>query len=207
VLLVAVFCTLVYADYALTLAGARLYESRSKQFVEVPSYELNPYWRDVVERGRYWHPRLIRAFAVYALIVVLLCVPRWMAVAGHVPSTLDWFGVYACVTVAALLSRHVSVIASHLQNIAVARGLMRPELLTGHLVQSAQFTYGRTRIMYWYQALVLAVLAALEPSPVTVGFVLGPLLLVLNLRQMEQRSAKAAAAASQKTAEAPSTEE
>ncbi len=65
-------CALMYLDYALTVYGQKLYVARGRQFVEMESYELNPMWRDIVEKQLYWHPRVLYLFVRMVALAALL---------------------------------------------------------------------------------------------------------------------------------------
>jgi hypothetical protein len=200
VVLGVVLCALMYGDYALTIVGARLYQQRMRQFTEVPSYELNPFWWGAVARGRLWHPRLLYAFALCAVFAVLPQCPKWIwgAMVGPSDPFLDalfrFFAGYCTVFAVAFLSRSALLNVAHLQAIVTAQRLLSPELLSGRTSLSWKFVYGRARIAYWGQALILGVVALLAPSLTTLGLALGPVLLVLNIRQMEIRAARLTAA-------------
>ena len=81
-------CALMYLDYALRVYGQKLYVARGRQFVEMESYELNPMWREIVEKQLYWHPRALYLFAPmvtigFAIGPILLLQAIWSMQRRH----------------------------------------------------------------------------------------------------------------------------
>jgi hypothetical protein len=200
-LLALLFCALFYADYALTILGQRLYLAKAREVQEFEAYELNPLWRETVEKSRYWSWRLWRGFLPMVLMAGCLWCLGWLAGLmvgqGERPGR-DWFAVgalwYRDAFCAAVISRSLVVIGMHLRNIALFARYLAPEYVSGKLTLTSRYSYAVSRIHALTLAVPLAALAILEPTPVTVGFALGPLVLAANLRRMEARNARQAAA-------------
>jgi hypothetical protein len=193
-LLALLFCGLFYADYALTIRGQRLYLTRAREYQEFEAYELNPIWRETVEKGGYWSWRLWRGFVPMVLIALCLWYLGWYArfatgIGWRAAASLGFRDAFG----AALISRSLILIGMHLRNIAIFSRYLAPEYVSGKLTLTAGYSYAITRIQALTLALPLAALAIMDPTPLTVGFFLGPLLLALNVRRMEARNARQAA--------------
>ena len=189
-------CGLFYADYALTIWGQKLYLAFGREHQVHEAYEMNPDWRDAVAQGRYWHPRLLVAFALYTVIAGLL----WaMAAVVSWGPDLGLGGAMALAIrdamLAVVISRSLVIIGLHLRNIVTYSRLMGADFVTGCTTYSAAFSYAMLRAHALIASLPFAVLFALQPTAVHAGFALGPASLILQVRRMEEKHRKLAAPA------------
>ncbi len=167
----------------MSIYGHKLYLRSGRQFQVFEHYELNPIWREVVEQGRYWSPRLLLRFApcvvlaglVWFLPVYLKLYLTWLE-RPYVEPLIAGARIFCWVLLAAVVSGFLVVLAVNLESIVVHARLMRPGLASGQVRYSAEFGYARARLRMFAFAGVCSLLAVLQPTPVTIGFALGPLM-------------------------------
>jgi hypothetical protein len=125
-ILAAAICALVYiSDYVLTLQGARLYREVGRKYMRFAHYELNPAFREDIEKERKVSPKFIVSLVWTAGLV-------WLVV-----SVSPWIELKELVLGAFYLSE-LAIHMRHLRNIAVFRSMRIEDAYSGHL-QSASF--------------------------------------------------------------------
>ncbi|TMA71166.1 MAG: hypothetical protein E6J67_23520 [Deltaproteobacteria bacterium] len=60
----AIWAALYSSDYILTHLGRRLYGALQGRYIQIESYELNPFWQKTIEAGRWWSTRFAVALTL-----------------------------------------------------------------------------------------------------------------------------------------------
>ncbi len=156
---------LMLADYALTILGAKWGEAYRRHFTS-PTYELNPRWRESVARGQWVNPRHLLLVILTTLLFWLSS--GWMPPAGFALLLGVAYGIFG-----ALLGRHLG-------NLLLFRYVNRHrEEISGQVSLGLPLVMKISQANYTGMLLPFAFLAALTPSPYTLGFLLGLLGLIL----------------------------
>jgi hypothetical protein len=174
-LMAAVLSALWLLDYALTHVGYAVYCRHARSVVQVEAYELNSFWRDLVEQQRFFHPRMLVVLPLFALLGWLLAyVPRPFAQAGF----------------AAVIAVNLYITACHIANIASFRFLYGTEL-QGRLRTTVCASAWRHVLQLLGAILLVGFVAISAPSPAAIGAVCGLLLLMVRFIVLALRSRRA----------------
>ena len=167
-----VYLTIVIAiflgvlDHFLTIKGYRLYKQGYIQYVELRYYELNPLWRENIEKSEYDY----KHFLLWILIGILI----------YVIYILDINAFYFIQ--GAILSLYIVVNARHIKNLVVFSAVKKnPALLSGKLKTTYLFSLKNASAEMFGILIVLLFLFVFSPSFFTFGVVVGPLFILLNI--------------------------
>ena len=162
---IALLPLLMIADYMLTIYGQKQSLRVYRNHFVVDTYELNPRWREDVERQRWFNPRhLTTVFVATAAIFTLdyLLVEEWPIELGF----------------ALLVGVWAAIIGSHLTNALIFHYVNRnPEIVSGEVRLSHRFVTRISQFTYIGFALPTLAAAAVAPSLYTAGIAGGVLLL------------------------------
>jgi hypothetical protein len=154
-----IWVVLVIGDYYLTLVGAKL--AREQQILEVDgSYELNPHFRDDIDRRRRFSSRLLVSILFWGAALTVL---------GYA-----WPATGFLVAAGFLIVVELGIYVRHFDNIGTYRMLVRHrDSAVGYVRWSRPFVYRRSSMNSWTMGAFLLVLAALTGSPMLLGGALG----------------------------------
>ncbi len=165
-------------DYWLTIYGALLYRAVGHRFVEFSgSYELNPVFQRVVDRGQWISRRFILTLLAPAALFWLLAVL----------DTSDHLCVLDPVLGAVIFTR-VGVITLHLTNIWLFRRADRyPGAVTGHIRYDRPTTLLISALRYAFLGAVVGIAACIAPNGFLIGGAGGFLMLALMLFRLARK--------------------
>jgi hypothetical protein len=169
-----VIASLMFIDYALTLAGQAMYRRRYSEFVRIESYELNPVLAASIDAGRYSARHLVSVVAVVTCIEAI----GWLVARYDDPHARGTFGLFQGL----LLSMFVCILGRHLQNLLVFWAVARdPSLLSGQLHMTMRYTQRAGLAAQLGVALLGVLVVAGQPTWFTLGVALGTWLLALTM--------------------------
>jgi len=171
------FSALIYAIFAQAVTGAKLYRDHARQYQVIASPESSPVLREIVAgrvHGRWLRKGLVPSGAL-ALTLWMIGTIGHMAPEAVAPTWLAIRDSAFC----AIVSLMLAGLAAQIRTISAFRA-MKLSPPTGQIHLDA--TYGRSvlQTQCLVEAMILAAVALFAPSPVTIGFALGPLLLALG---------------------------
>jgi hypothetical protein len=152
---------LMFADYVLTILGAKSAAVVYRNHFTMPSYEMNPVWRKSVDTLRWFNPR--HAALVVLIGAGLVFLDRSAMPDDALELTLGMlFGVYG------------AVCGRHLTNLMLFRYLNRhPDEISGQVQLSMRLVLKMSQFTYLGMIPVFVVVAILAPMTYTVGVLLG----------------------------------
>ncbi len=158
---------LMLADYVLTVAGVHWRLRVYSRHFKTEHYELNPVWQKAMQRPRWFNPRHLLLTAAFTAALAALIE------AGGVDDRIADF------VVGALYGAFGSVIGRHLANLWQFAYLGRhAEALSGEVAISHDYVLTLSAAQYLGTVLPLGLLAALAPSPLSLGALSGAVLLL-----------------------------
>ena len=172
---IAILITLMFLDYFLTLKGFKLYKKRYSKYVEVESYELNPKLKYYIKEGKYSFGHLMGVILVSAIVYGFHYIGR---------NNLLGLGMWVFFLIQGMLfSIFVYLNSIHIQNIIIFNAVNKnPSMLSGKLKRKYLFSLkaGSARALEVF--LILLFVFIMVPNSFTLGFALGPLVMLLKLR-------------------------
>ncbi len=182
---------LMFADYALTILGAKNSAAVYRNHFTTASYELNPLWRKSVDQVRWFNPRHI---ALVALVTVLLILMD--QVAAILP--FDTFKI----VLGMLFGVFGSVCGRHLTNLLLFRYLNRhPHEISGQVQFSMKLMLKMSQFNCIGLIPLFVIVVTLVPNRYTLGVLIG-LVTVVFVHSLWARKANSAEANDQQAIEA-----
>lgn len=162
---------LMLSDYLLTLKGYRLYKQKYSKFVEIESYELNPMFKESISKKRYNFKHLFGIiFSSFLLFFVY-----YLGINHLLGVDITTFHLLQGM----LFSNFLYVNSRHIQNIMLFRSIIKNEkLLTGKLKQHHLFSLESSKAQLISIFLVFFSIYIFFPNPFTLGFALGPIIML-----------------------------
>jgi hypothetical protein len=159
---------LMFSDYVLTIAGARLRDSGYASHFRTPHYEMNPLWQRTVARMRWLNPRhLVLTFFLTSIFFAIGAI-----LPPDDPSLPFLFGF--------VLGVFGMINGRHLGNLATfARIKRHPGEITGAVTIDHEFALRRSMFQLFATLLPLLLLAVFVPQPLTFGACAGVAMMVL----------------------------
>lgn len=181
---------LMLADYLLTILGAKSAAVVYRRHYLLPSYELNPLFRNTVDRQRWFNPihLALVVFVTGALLLLDQMEPVSVRLTASVRlDVVDFaFGMF--------LGSLGTVIGRHLSNLLMFGYVNRhPTEISGEIRQSMPFMLKVSQLNYGGTLPLLLALAVLAPTSHTIGAVLG-LCALIAVHHVWLEKAKSAAA-------------
>jgi hypothetical protein len=153
----------MFADYHLTLLGAKLYHREYGRHIVMEHYELNPVLRDAINQGRRYHPRHVIAVLLITAIFV------WQAaMSGFDENPFADFAEGMLLTVFAILN------GRHISNILTFRDVIRnPSAMTGEVRVTHAAVLAHSRYQLWAVLLPLLLVFVMTGEMFAAGGLLG----------------------------------
>jgi hypothetical protein len=152
---------LMVTDYLLTILGARASAKVYRQHFVLASYELNPLWRDSVDRTRWFNPRHM---ALVCVVTVALLIADRSEIPGWALELL----------IGALLGAWGMLCGRHLTNLLIFHFLNRhPETVSGRVTMSLPLSLKMSQFTIFGTVPLFILTACLAPHPATIGIALG----------------------------------
>lgn len=158
---------LMFADYFLTVLGAKWREGKYSEHFKTAHYELNPRWQEAVARKQWFNPRHI------VLVVAASLALGVLLEFGDVPNAI------AEATLGCLFVVFGMVIGRHLSNLLIFRRFDRaPAEISGHVEMAHTLVQAISGFQYLVVVVPLGLIACFSPTPYVVGGLVGALLVL-----------------------------
>lgn len=170
---IGIIVFLMLLDYYLTLKGFRLYSKEYSKKVKSESYELNPMFRKAVKKFKYNYLHLV------SMIMVSFFVWLVYFMAGLSGNYTFFFLLQGMV-----FSMFAYVNSKHVQNILTIKAVnKKPAMIKGKTTYSLEFSLKSGIIQTFSLFLILLFVFIMVPSAFTLGFAIGPIVLILKQRK------------------------
>ena len=175
ILTIGLIIILMLLDYFLTLKGLKAYKKSYSKFVEFESYELNPIVKESISKGVYNLKHLLSMVLVSLLVYVV-----------HYLSFNNLFGFQIGTfffTQVMIFSMGVYMNSRHIQNLIIFNWVDKdPSMLSGKIKQKNIFSLKALIAQSIGLFLILIFIFIFVQNMFTLGFSLGPLIVLLKTR-------------------------
>ena len=175
ILTIGLIIILMLLDYFLTLKGLKAYKKSYSKFVEFESYELNPIVKESISKGVYNLKHLLSMVLVSLLVYVV-----------HYLSFNNLFGFQIGTfffTQGMIFSMGVYMNSRHIQNLIIFNWVDKdPSMLSGKIKQKNIFSLKALIAQSIGLFLILIFIFIFVQNMFTLGFSLGPLIVLLKTR-------------------------
>ena len=168
---------LMFADYMLTVLGARQRETGYGQHFKMPNYELNPVWQKAIAQNRWFNLR--HTVLTLFFFVVLLYLVEF----GGMPE------IYPQILLGAILTIYGYILARHLSNLLVFRRVRRlPHEVSGEITLTQTFATAISFHQCLHLTIPLVILAYFSRNGYVIGGAAGAVVLMLLTLSWLQRA-------------------
>ena len=171
---------MMFADYMLTVLGARQREKGYGQHFKLPSYELNPVWQKAIAQQRWFNPRHIVLTLFFSAVLI------YLAEFGGMPE------LYQQILLGAILTLYGYILARHLSNLLIFRRVRRlPHELSGKITMTQSFATALSFHQCLHLTIPLVILAYFSRQGYVIGGAVGAVVLMLiSLVWLQRAEAK-----------------
>ncbi|MBI2548037.1 hypothetical protein HYW21_01680 [Candidatus Woesearchaeota archaeon] len=170
---IVIVIVLMMLDFFLTMQGLKSYKQKYATFVLFESYELNPSFKDSINKQRYDS----KHFLSVLLVVVLLYIFHYLSF-----QSIFWFTPISFYFLQGMIfSMFICINAKHIQNVITFNAVNKnPSILSGKLKQSTLFSLEASKAQFFALFLILLILSLFSPNAFFFGFASGPLVLLFK---------------------------
>ena len=159
---------LMFADYLLTVLGAKWREVKYGEHFKTEHYELNPIWQAQISRKQWFNPRHI-------ILVTLICGALGGLIELRDVSNALAEGILGCLFVA-----FGTIIGRHLSNLLVfQRFAHAPTEISGQVTMAHSLVLAISTYQYLVVVVPLGIIATMSPTPYVVGGLGGSVLVLV----------------------------
>ena len=168
---IVIIAVLMILDYSLTLKGFKFYKKKYSKFIQAESYELNPLFKDSVNKNKY----NIKHFFSIILVILLLYAFHYLSFHGIFMFTPSSFYFLQGM----IFSMFICINSRHIQNLMIFNAINKnPSMLSGKLKQSILFSLKASQAQLFSLSLILIIVFLFSPNMFFLGFAVGPLIIL-----------------------------
>mgnify|MGYP001578861561 CR=1 FL=1 len=174
--------SLMFLDYFLTIKSVKLAKQGYSKYIKVESYELNPLFKENVDKMKYSLRHFL--FVIFAAVIIYFF--HYLSKSNLILNMNAYFTFQGM-----LFSLFVFINASHIRNLIVFKTIKKDNsLLSGRLRQKHPLSIKMSSADALKVFIILMALFMFSPSYFNFGFALGPLLLVWKHRAWTKKYLK-----------------